>query len=113
MKGHTYVGDDFALLFEDRSGDGCPVIVVTGELDLASVERFSQQLAEVVDLGPERVVIDLSATTFLDCRGARPIAEARRRLPAEHCQMVLRRPRPLARRVLEVMGLAGTCVIED
>lgn len=90
-----------------------PVVIVHGDIDVATAPELEECLAELLTRHPERLIIDLTDTTLIDCAGARVIVAARRQLPAEDCQVILRGPRPLARRVLEITGLDGPCVIED
>jgi stage II sporulation protein AA (anti-sigma F factor antagonist) len=55
--------------------DGLAVVVVVGELDLATAPRLSQVLAEMAE--PGRVIlVDLSDTEFMDCSGLAPLVAA-------------------------------------
>lgn len=50
-----------------RPEDGGSVIVeVTGKIDIASSLSFRERLFAVLDEGPGQVVVDLSATTYVD-----------------------------------------------
>jgi hypothetical protein len=60
---------------------------------------------------PERLVLDLTRTCFLDCGSARMIVAAGRSLPAGQ-RPVIRRPSPGVRRILELTGLDADCEIE-
>ncbi len=95
------------------SEGGAAVIAVHGEVDIATAADLAQRLAAAVDSGAQQLVIDLTDVSFIDCAGVRPIASIRGRLPQESCQVVLRRPPPLARKVIELFDLDGPCVIED
>lgn len=97
----------------EHDDDGCPVLHLEGEFDLSTTGELGDLLADAAASEPERIVIDLTDTTFMDLAGARPILEWRHRLPLERCSMVLRRPRPMVRMVLEVLGLDGPCIIDD
>ena len=57
------------------------------------------------------LVFDLSGTRFMDCGSARLIAAAGQWLPAGG-RPVIRRPKPVVRRVLELTGLDMHCEIE-
>jgi len=55
--------------------DGLAVVVVVGELDLATAPRLSDALAEMAE--PGRVIlVDLSDTEFMDCAGLAPLLAA-------------------------------------
>ncbi len=105
------MSDGFVFM-EAPASNGCAVVVLSGELDISSVGYLARRHVEVAARRPKRLIIDLSATAFMDCYGARPIAEVRH-LQAGNCSVILRRLPPLVRRVLGVVGLAGPCVIDD
>jgi len=44
-------------------------LALAGELDLAGVDAARERLAEAIESGPARVVIDLSELTFIDSTG--------------------------------------------
>lgn len=89
----------------DVCQDGVIVTVtVRGELDLTSAPCLTESLLKVAEAHPERVVLDLDGLVFLDVAGARALEEAYRVLDAG-CPVILRRPRPSARRIFELTGL--------
>jgi len=51
---------------ERRSGDGVPVIVVTGEIDVATAPALRECLQTTIDGGAARMVVDLLGVSFLD-----------------------------------------------
>ena len=62
-----------------RSPDGGPPgLVVEGEVDLATAERFGEALLAVLD-GHRELHVDLRAVTFMDSTGLRALLETRRR----------------------------------
>ena len=46
--------------------DTTHVVSVTGEIDLFTAPEFKQRISEPIDAGRTRIVIDLSAVTFID-----------------------------------------------
>jgi anti-anti-sigma factor len=88
------------------------VLVVHGEADILTAPHLAACLHAVVVQGPERLVIDLADMSFLDCAGARAIAGAQKHLSAQGGQLLLRRPRPIVRKVLDIMGLDGPYVVD-
>jgi anti-anti-sigma regulatory factor len=53
---------------------------------------------------PGTIVLDLSGLVFVDVAGARALDEAHTLLQAE-CPVIVRTPRPSARKILGVTGL--------
>jgi anti-sigma B factor antagonist len=70
---------DFAI--DDRViGDDTHVVAVTGEIDLFTAPEFKQRVAAPIDAGRTRVIVDLTATTFIDSSSLGVLIGAHRRL---------------------------------
>jgi anti-anti-sigma factor len=79
-------------------------VIVAGELDIATATALSRRLLEIGAGHPERIVLDLSRLVFVDVAGARALDETHKLLEAE-CPVILRMPRPSARKVFGLTGL--------
>lgn len=77
-----------------------PVIAVTGELDLASVEVARQELGALLN-EPGRVTFDLTGLTFMDSSGIAFFV----RVANEIGGVTLTHVNPMIRRVLQTTGL--------
>lgn len=86
-------------------------LVISGDLDAAAVPVLSARLAQVLVSGPRRLVIDLAQVGFIDCAATRLIISAGGFL-AGGGRLVLRRPSPAVRRLLDITGLGAGCAIE-
>jgi anti-anti-sigma factor len=87
-------------VFEVRAaGEG--VVSLVGELDLAEADAFLEWVGSNVE-GQREVVFDCSALTFLDSSGIRAILTVAAQTPAS---VVIRRPSPIVRKVLEIAGV--------
>ena len=104
-------GLESQVMIEVEARQGTTTIVVSGELDLATMPFLTAQLALAVRDRPGRLVFDLSGTRFMDCGSARLITAAGQWLP-DGGRTVIRRPGPGVRRVLELTGLDAHCEIE-
>jgi anti-sigma B factor antagonist len=87
------------------------VVSLSGELDVASSQGFTEELIGLIDSGTTELVIDLTRLAFIDSTGLSAILQANRKLDGKG-QLVLREPTPLVRQVLEVTGLTGALRIE-
>jgi anti-anti-sigma factor len=90
---------------------GMVTVVISGELDLATVPSLSQQLARILDQRPQRLVFHMGQVGFIDCAAARLIASTGRCLPAGR-RPVIRSPTTAVRRVLKLTGLDAHFEVE-
>ena len=80
-------------------------VAVIGELDIATVPRFSARMGELARRGHLReVVMDLSGLTFVDASGLRALVELRSRLEQQHAGLVLDGVPPQMGRLLRIIG---------
>jgi anti-sigma B factor antagonist len=93
--------DGFAA--EVVHGDRGAVIVVRGEIDLATAPAFRAALDEALD-GAGRVEVDLRDTSFMDSSGLAALLAAHRRLGPSQA-LVLRNPTREVRLALDISGL--------
>ena len=54
---------------------GPAVVLLEGELDVASQPRTAAQLMRALGTGSTRLVVDLGAVTFADCTGLLPLVD--------------------------------------
>lgn len=96
--------------FSVTLGEAPGSVVATGEIDLATVDRFAAAIARAEQDAEDRVVLDLRAVTFVDSSGLRAMLEAYRRGLGDGRRVaVVCEPGPV-RRLLEITG--STTVIE-
>ncbi len=99
------------VAIEVDDGQETITVSIRGELDLVSMPVLAEHLALALRRKPGRLVLDMTATHFMDCGSARLIAEASRSLRAGG-RLVIRRPGRGVRRILELTGLDEKCKIE-
>lgn len=91
-----------------REAPGRPVIAVSGDLDISSVERLRSVVNEVAAGKPEELTFDMSELRFMDSAGIAVLLGA-----AGSVQTVrLRNPTKAVRRVIELTGLTQILEIE-
>jgi anti-sigma B factor antagonist len=95
-------------LFEVRSerlhGDG-GVVTVSGEVDMYTAPQMKACLLELMDGGAIRIVVDLSAVTFIDSTALGVLIGGVRRLHAAGGSMALVVASRPVERVLSITGL--------
>ena len=70
---------DFAIT-DRRLDDATHVVAVTGEIDLFTAPEFKQRVSAPIDAGRSNVIVDLTATTFIDSSSLGVLIGAHRRL---------------------------------
>jgi anti-sigma B factor antagonist len=91
------------VLSTEQLEDAC-VVRLVGELDLYNAPTLRDALGEVCNVGPARVIVDLSAVEFIDSTALGALIEARTKLPNRN-GFILAAPRLETRRALEISGL--------
>jgi len=89
-----------------RSGrqDSTHVVVVVGELDLATAQRVEDELQAVEATDVEQVIVDLAGLTFVDSSGVHLIARAEERCRTTAKRLRLRPGPPQIQRVFALAG---------
>lgn len=93
------------LQIEAHDHDGLAHVVLTGELDLSTIDRLEQELARVEGAGPATVALDLTRLTFLDSSGLRVIVSADQRARRENRRFVVVRGPDTVQRVFSITRL--------
>jgi anti-sigma B factor antagonist len=81
------------------------VITVQGEIDLRSAPQFQQCLLEIARRTDKPLVVDLTKTSFLDCRGLATLAATRDALQAHGQMLYLHGAQGIVRRILALSDL--------
>ena len=81
------------------------LIEVTGRVDGLSAEELRQALAEEIQRGANRVVLDLSRVSYMSSAGLRELVAAYRRLQEQGGDLRLAQPSSRVQDVLEMSGL--------
>jgi anti-sigma B factor antagonist len=83
------------------------VVRVKGELDAATAPTLQAELADTVEEGWDRIVIDLTDVPFVDSSGLGALVAVRKRALEQGTEVVLRSPHDRVRMLLDVTGLTG------
>jgi len=98
--------DAVQLELSCRTGaDGCQVISVTGELDIATAEQAYSYISEVIDARMAPVTVDLSGLTFCDASGLGVLARISRHARQAGRQLMLSSVRPPLLKIMRITGL--------
>jgi anti-sigma B factor antagonist len=90
----------------DASGESVTVAII-GELDIATVPRFTSRMGELVRRGHFReLILDLSGLTFIDAGGLRALTELRSRIEGQDAVLILDGVPAQMRRLMRIIGPA-------
>jgi anti-sigma B factor antagonist len=94
----------FSISISER--DGRAIVVIRGELDLATAPDLEAALMERLDAGQD-VVVDLRELAFLDSTGLRVLVASHAHAAAGGPSFLIVRPRPGAaiQRILAIAGV--------
>ena len=81
------------------------LLVLSGELDIASAPELEQALAEIHPEQTKLVVVDLRALEFMDSTGLSIIVRAHQRLSEHSCELTLVKGPPQVQRLLDLTGV--------
>ncbi|HEY5835426.1 STAS domain-containing protein [Streptomyces sp.] len=95
-----------------RHGDSA-VFTPSGELDHHTADLLADPLAEAVDAGTTRLVIDCSKLEFCDSTGLNVLLGARLRVEALGGRVHLAALRPIVARVFEITGAETVFTVHD
>lgn len=80
------------------------VVALPEEIDLLNATRAAEQLTSAVRRNPA-VIIDMTATTFCDCAGARAIVQAHERATGSGAELRLVVTAEPVRRIFGLLGI--------
>jgi anti-anti-sigma factor len=100
----------FSAIVAQRNGE--TVVVLSGELDMATAPDLATVLDSVREDGPEQVVLDLSALSFIDSSGIAVLVTSQHQMIERTRHLALRGARPHAMKVFEIAGLVDFLNVE-
>jgi anti-sigma B factor antagonist len=97
---------EFAI--EDRrESNGAHVVAVTGEIDLFTAPEFKQRMSRPIEEGVDRLIVDLSGTTFIDSSSLGVLIGAHRRLKQRNGSLVVVCDNDAIVKTFKITGLDG------
>lgn len=101
---------DFEVAVE-RPTSAVSVVAVRGEADLHSAPELRDRLNAIIDGGAQRVLVDLSETTFIDSMALGVLLGSTKRQRANGGRLELVAGQPDIRRIFEITMLDRILVI--
>jgi anti-sigma B factor antagonist len=103
------------LTVEVRSQDNAIVILVRGEIDLATAAVLGESVDEALEFAvpPSPVVVDMSGVDFIGSAGLALLVGYHTRCRERGTPMYLAAPGPAVRRAVQVTALDGLFTVYD
>ena len=95
------------LSIESRVDRDVALIALTGEFDLAGVQKFEGELSKLEAENPGVVVVDLGGLSFMDSSGLRALVMADQRATKAGRRLAIVPGPPAVKRVFEITQLDG------
>jgi anti-sigma B factor antagonist len=96
------------LAVERIQADGCELLAVEGEIDIATSPRLIAALNEAVTDSDLSVIVDLGAVDFMDSTGLALLVRAQRRLSRRGRGFAVVCPDSPVRRIFEITDMVET-----
>lgn len=93
--------------------DGSAIVVLLGELDMSTVSYLEGVVHPLITNGPDDLVLDPSGLSFIDSTGITVLVRAHKQLHDLGRRLVLRSPRTIVSKALEVTSLTDYLNIVD
>jgi anti-sigma B factor antagonist len=87
------------------AGQGSVTLMVAGEVDLSTCERFRREIDDALNSGVGAVLLDLDSVGFMDSSGVGVLIDGRKLAEQRQVSFRVANPRGVVRRVLEVVGV--------
>ena len=97
---------DFTIT-DRQAGRDAHVVTVAGEIDLFTAPEFKQRISEPIDAGRSTVIVDLTATTFIDSSSLGVLIGAHRRLKLRGGTLVVVCDNEAIVKTFRITGLDG------
>ncbi|MCR5120125.1 MAG: STAS domain-containing protein [Lachnospiraceae bacterium] len=82
-------------------------------VDTRTVEKFSQELKDILDKGQYDLEIDMSDTVYISSVGLRVLLSTQKEIDKHGGSMVIKKTGPAVKKVFEVTGFIRLFRIED
>jgi anti-sigma B factor antagonist len=104
------VAIDFSIA-DRRVDSDTHIVSVTGEIDLFTAPEFKERVAAPIDAGCSQVIVDLTATTFIDSSSLGVLIGAHRRLKLRGGSLVVACDDDAIVKTFKITGLDGVFTV--
>ena len=102
----------FSVRVESKDAQSAQV-TVAGAMDAHTFEQFLKAVSQLVDAGTLRIVLDLREMSYITSVGINFLVNLRLQRKKVGGEVILVKPQPSVRNVLEMIGLMAALVVEE
>jgi anti-sigma B factor antagonist len=95
----------YVSLSDEAIDEHTQVVRAQGELDLYAAPEFKRRLADTIEAGKTRVVVDLTEAAFMDSTALGVLIGALKRLRVRDCALAVASEQPTILRILGITGM--------
>jgi anti-sigma B factor antagonist len=92
-------------------GGSCAIVRIEGEIDVCVADRVQQLLLRIMRMHGPRLLLDLSAVSFIDCAGLRAVMLTLRHAELHGWSMHLIAASAMTRKMITLTGMEGVLPI--
>lgn len=96
-----------------EGSDDQPILCARGEIDFSTNRVFESSLVTLAERRPSKLIVDLSAVSFLDSSGLHTLIAVSEQLSQHDGSLVLRRPANKILKIIEITGTICSFIIEE
>jgi anti-anti-sigma factor len=85
--------------------DGHAVVTAAGEIDVETAGSLASAVAEALEAGHQRVLVDFADVTFIDSTGLGVLVKSHRKAESLSAFFAVVHPTPQTRKLIAVLGL--------
>ena len=101
------------LTVEEQRTATDAVLLLVGEIDMATAGELRAATTRTIQSPPDRVVLDFGGVTFCDSQGLSTLISLNREVSAAGSTLVLANVGDFMGRLLEITGLRAAFTVED
>jgi anti-sigma B factor antagonist len=107
------IPDQMSLSITRPANSSVDYVQILGDVDLSNSDALAAAARRIIDDGGDSICVDLGGITFMDSTLVEFLLHVRASEGRSPRHLVLCRPRPMARRVIEVTGLEDLATVQS
>jgi anti-sigma B factor antagonist len=108
----TPIHDQMSLSITRPADSSVDYVQILGDVDLSNTDELNAAAIRLIDADGDSICVDLGGITFMDSTLVEFLLHVGGSARHSPRQLVLCRPRPMARRVIQVTGLEDVATVQ-